>query len=794
MGTEHFKINRELEYFSKKEMATLLGGSPKDWLLIMLNELLDNSLDAAEQTTSSPQIDITIDDEGTLTIADNGPGLPAKVVEGALDYSIRISDKNGRVAPSRGQLGNALKCLFAVPLLINGSTHVVIESQGHHHDIRVGFDPGGSPDIQHHVKESFVKTGCFFKIYDFFESRFQKNESGKNELICTNGVIRLIRDFSAVNHHATFQMDIIGSKDTAKRSGNIKRWTADNALVPHWYDVDQFKTLMRMTYQNIGNVTINQFIAGFKGLTGTEKQKNICEAVDINSGDGIEFVLEREHFLPSLLGEMQKATTPIKPAALGYLNEKHVIKHWATSEEIHHRKANGITTNNRPFTLDIFFEKIAGAYLRTVDIALNNSILIDGHINGLDEFFDDYKLDYFDPIQILIHISTPQIEYHSKGKNSVSLDANIMEALRGKLRIVSADWTKHKKAKARSEARAEKAEYDRLRQLQEERPKKVLPSPSDIEGLRRFAEKLKEIQAELDFKSGARGWCYLLEEHIGLPKSEFKTAESRIGLCRKTGLLPWDFTAADKNRMMICGDHEIDINAPDDFTADVFDSLKSKHLAYHPVNLHDFVNHSIVVAVEKIELVELFRPVCESFHVPLFNCKGWSDINSRCSLLIHFKEMHDQGKECRLLYCGDCDPGGLRISDHLKKNLKDLEKAVGFSTGFVIIERFGLNPDFIDQHGLSWIDNLDTGNPDTPSLDNPSHDDHHKDYVQSYIKTIGVRKCEANSLVVRHQAGRQFLTDTIGKYIKPEQIAEYKAALKVEQGKVKEIINQRFAA
>ncbi len=44
-----------------------------------------------------------------------------------------------------------------------------------------------------------------------------------------------------------------------------------------------------------------------------------------------------------------------------------------------------------------------------------------------------------------------------------------------------------------------------------------------------FCRRLLEIQSGLDFKPGARGWCYILEE-FGLLKGDFDTAEKLIGV------------------------------------------------------------------------------------------------------------------------------------------------------------------------------------------------------------------------------------------------------------------------
>ncbi|EFM62192.1 terminase large subunit / phage terminase [Brucella sp. NF 2653] len=136
------------------------------------------------------------------------------------------------------------------------------------------------------------------------------------------------------------------------------------------------------------------------------------------------------------------------------------------------------------------------------------------------------------------------------------------------------------------------------------------------------------------------------------------------------------------------------------------------------------------MAVEKIDLKSLFAPVCAEYRVPLANMRGSSDINSRAAMMRRFAKHEAEGRQCVLLYAGDHDPAGLRISDFLHKNLADLSNAVGWNPERLIIDRFGLNADFIHRHGLTWIDNLETGSGG--KLDDPRHPDHRKAYVQDY--------------------------------------------------------------
>src|SRR5215472_1962000 len=131
-----------------------------------------------------------------------------------------------------------------------------------------------------------------------------------------------------------------------------------------------------------------------------------------------------------------------------------------------------------------------------------------------------------------------------------------------------------------------------------------------------------------------------------------------------------------------------------------------------------------------------------------------------------------EGKQCALLYFGDHDPGGLHISDFLRANFEELERAVGWSPRYLIIDRFGLDYNFIERNGLTWIENLATGSG--KSLADPKHPDHFKAYVQTYLRRFGARKVEANALVARPEAGRELCRQAILRYVPESAIDDYR--------------------
>jgi hypothetical protein len=185
----------------------------------------------------------------------------------------------------------------------------------------------------------------------------------------------------------------------------------------------------------------------------------------------------------------------------------------------------------------------------------------------------------------------------------------------------------------------------------------------------------------------------------------------------------------------------------------------------------------IQMLVEKIDLKTLFEPVCLDYHIPVATSKGWSSMLQRAEYARRFKQAEDRGLECVLLYCGDFDPDGGRISDFIRSNLDDLKNVVwsdgilGYDPANLTIERFGLNKDFIDENKLTWIDNLITGSG--KNLADPSHPNHEMEYVQTYLQDIGERKCEANALVTRPEQGRALCRDAIESFLGPEALDRF---------------------
>jgi hypothetical protein len=275
-----------------------------------------------------------------------------------------------------------------------------------------------------------------------------------------------------------------------------------------------------------------------------------------------------------------------------------------------------------------------------------------------------------------------------------------------------------------------------------------------------------------------------------LTKAEFDTCFRLINDCRKRGILPLDIASEDDKRQFE-NLEDIADESPEEFAAAYVRGLAGVPDRYAPFSFWEDQSYYLQMLTEKIDLKELFKAVCARFHIPIANAGGWGDLHVRANMMQRFKFWEAKGKTVVLLYCGDFDPGGLLMSDTLMSNMTEMQSAVDWDPSKVIIDRFGLNQDFIEAHRLSWIDNLITGSG--KSLDDPRHPDHNKPYVQDWLHNIGVRKVEANALVVNPEAGRQLCLDAITKYVDPRAPAKYESGLELARENVREALREMVA-
>ena len=211
-----------------------------------------------------------------IKVADNGPGIADDVVEDILDFSVRVSSREAYVGPTRGAQGNALKTVLAMPFALDGEAgRVVIESQGIRHEIAFGIDRiAQEPRAEHRRSPSPVRTGTVVTV----------EWPGFIKLNPARIRARIGRDlykFATFNPHLHLTA---GSAATAEKvyeptDTAWRRWRPSDPAPAHWYDLDRFERLVAATIhrdRQLGRVrTVRELVAGFRGLSGTAKQKEV---------------------------------------------------------------------------------------------------------------------------------------------------------------------------------------------------------------------------------------------------------------------------------------------------------------------------------------------------------------------------------------------------------------------------------------------------------------------------------------------------------------------------------------
>lgn len=95
----------------------------------------------------------------------------------------------------------------------------------------------------------------------------------------------------------------------------------------------------------------------------------------------------------------------------------------------------------------------------------------------------------------------------------------------------------------------------------------------------------------------------------------------------------------------------------------------------------------------------------------------------------------------------------------------------GYDPEDLIIDRFGLNYDFIIKNRFTWIDNLVTGSG--KDLADPGHKNNKMPYVRDYLRKVGARKCEANVIVTMPEVARDLVTGIIEKYLGDDSLRRF---------------------
>jgi DNA topoisomerase VI subunit B len=329
-----FEMSHAAEYFTVRELQTLTGQQCDRFVSVVLKELLDNAIDAAETAEVAPVLHVgwvmnPETDAVQLTLTDNGPGIPRDTVRRILNFTTRTSDKAVYRSPTRGAQGNALKTVLGIPWALEVRAPLVIEARGWRHVITVSVDPAGNVNVRDDETPMAKQPGTRISL----TVPLQDQDCDPT----TWG-----RAFAVFNPHLSVKIcqddhaglaclptdDGCGDfyQSTVDYPDAWRKYVPSDATSAWWYSPED---LSRLIFSYIGaskqrggqDRLLREFVKEFRNLSANAKAQAVCAALP-----GISHLSDFEHYpeaVALLHTQMQATGKPPSPEVLGVVGAPH---------------------------------------------------------------------------------------------------------------------------------------------------------------------------------------------------------------------------------------------------------------------------------------------------------------------------------------------------------------------------------------------------------------------------------------------------------------------------------------
>ena len=542
----HFTVARANEYFTPDGLQKETGQPPDQFRHMALKELLDNALDAAESAGLAPDVRVEFvetDNGLTLTIADNGRGIPAQVVERIIgDFSASTSDKACYRSPMRGAQGNALKTVIGMPVALGADrSRLAIVAAGVQHDIEIWVSPAG--DIRHNHHQSAA---------DAPGTRITVMIPGSPECYYWNPA-RWLFAYALFNPHAQLQIRKIApvweSPDENEDCHRASESFSDLSLAPtvtfpdgrwrkflptdptpaHWYTPDEFSRLMHRIAGQAPDQPVGDLIQEFKGTSRNWRtiQKSVSARTVAELADSAETI--------AALHSALLTTNPApKPEVLGRVGPDHFrqriderfqivgdrywYKHqWGIADAMPYLIEVAIAQTEHPG--DVFYG--LNYSVPFSDPLSTTALIYDGQERlenaGLTAFLKDAGVysgtRYGKTIYTTaaIHLVMPLLPTLDRGKSRLDISAELATAIAATIGTAAKvltkeaiDWRKHQKKREQQQRSLMVADWRSEHKERERRQRELLAEQSKEEReQRRQARQIEQAkQAELRRQRG----------------------------------------------------------------------------------------------------------------------------------------------------------------------------------------------------------------------------------------------------------------------------------------------------
>ena len=472
-----FEVSRAAEYFSLRELTSQTGQDKRFFANVVLKELLDNAIDAAEAAGINPKVSVKteiIDQENNIvriTVEDNGPGIEPGVVQKILNFDTRTSTKQAYRSPTRGAQGNALKTLIGIPYALTGKeSKLIIISHRTRHDITVTVDPAGDPRVQHLTSAANLEQGASFSIELPADEHYFRPDRYRD-------------GYALFNPHLELTGNNRKFEPTVTLGDKWSKILPIDPTSPYWYTKEDFARLVYSyaaeSRKNGDNKTLKRFISEFRGLSGRKKLQEVS-----GQFEGIKYLKDLEN-QPDEIGRlhdvMRQATKPVQPSILGEVGEEHFRRNFEQFTEgemdgFRYKAKRGLLEDGLPYVVEVAFAETkkgcieyaginhAFAYgdpFNSCDFEFTDrdrAVSGRGFFNMIESMYDPYGVFADSAYIVAVHLICPRLDFKDRGKTQPVIVEEIRDAVEQALITCTRDVYKDNKRHANEHMRQETRE------------------------------------------------------------------------------------------------------------------------------------------------------------------------------------------------------------------------------------------------------------------------------------------------------------------------------------------------
>jgi hypothetical protein len=249
------------------------------------------------------------------------------------------------------------------------------------------------------------------------------------------------------NPHLTLRGSWRGEQflNIAATNPDWEKWRPRNPTSPHWYDETRLQRYLGAHVARDRDLrrhhTVRQFIAEFRGLSGTAVQRKILEEVGCSHQSLAQFFgvdQVNRSGIAKLLAAMRKHSKPVAPKHLGVIGAEHFKQRFLAASgnagTFKYQQRKGMTDDGIPYVIEFAFglhqsgltqgAKVSRKFITGANwsVAIYNPFRAFGSTGeGLETTLEKVRANVNQPVICALHLASAYIQYADRGKSSIIL-------------------------------------------------------------------------------------------------------------------------------------------------------------------------------------------------------------------------------------------------------------------------------------------------------------------------------------------------------------------------------------